>query len=307
MGGSYSVPGIEEPFEFSLTFDFLETTEGWMVEEFEWEVVPVWRVPGPLNRSENSGAVVFSSPGFPGEEVANLTAQAVDRLSGLTTTTRPPYLIVVANQSSAVVSSRAMAVAHSSIRWTGEQFQTGQPWVAVNHGAYLAAEPAGRNSLVLHELTHVVLSPLTTTFVPIWLSEGLAVHFSGEQILGALKPEGKQSVLEGKRLGNLESDFSHPTLFTTVSDDYAYAGAVVSYLCERFGEKAVLEVLAAYRSAMTPEEVNEAYRFAFNGIIQQTIEEKTGRDLTKRLFKEKFGVEFEEIDSGAKAWVRSRW
>lgn len=98
VDGSYRIRGLEGRFEFEGNLKFLESSSQWKLSGIDFEGVPVWRVPGPLTRSVSDGAVVFHPPDFPGEELANLAEEGVDRIGKIATSIRPPYLIVVATE-----------------------------------------------------------------------------------------------------------------------------------------------------------------------------------------------------------------
>lgn len=306
--GSYAIPDMNGKFEFGGSFEFKQSSSLWKLAGISWSGTPLWRVPGPLTRTDSEGAVVFHPPDFPGSEVAGFAAASLDRLGELGMAQGAPYLMVVAAEDyRSVAGARSVAAAMNRLEWTGERFEYGTPYVAIRSSSYLKADPERRKAVIVHELTHAALSRDVSPFTPDWLSEGLAVYYSGDLDLDALKLGGKTSVLEQKKLYDLDGQFGNG-FDPDVRDTYSYAGAVVGMLSERVGEKAMLDMHNYFKTALSAEEINKLYDVPFLlDTVRQLIESEESRDLSEKFLAERFQMSGEDVDTATKEWVRKRW
>lgn len=195
----------------------------------------------------------------------------------------------------------------NQVEWTGERFEYATPYVALRSSRYLKLDPEQRKAVVLHELTHAAASLDVSFFTPDWLSEGLAVYYSGDLDLDALKPEAKTSLLDGKKVYDLDGQFGNG-FDPDISDTYAYAGAVVAMMSDRFGEKAVVDMHNYFKTAMTADEINDLYDVPFLlDTVRKLIESEASRKLSDKWFAERFQISVEEVDKATKEWVRAHW
>ena len=130
--------------------------------------------------------------------------------------------------------------------------------------------PAGQQTILDHEFTHVATRPKTSPFMPAWMDEGIA-QFYGEAAGQGTRAEERQRVHAGTFPNRLPEDwqFSAPP-----NDDiflsYELALSFMAYLSDRFGHDAgakAYEAIAS-RSPMTPGtslyHVEQAYLATFH-------------------------------------------
>jgi len=136
--------------------------------------------------------------------------------------------------------------------------------LGVTFGTVVAMDsPSGRKpgsfnwaETLWHEMNHVYVDTATKHRVPRWFAEGLAVHEEG---LGSpawgdrLTPDVVVALREKKLLpiAQLDRGFVHPEYPEQVIVSYYQAGRICDFIQERWGPKALVEMIHAFAS-LTP-------------------------------------------------------
>lgn len=128
--------------------------------------------------------------------------------------------------------------------------------------------PFGRfnwEHMLRHEFTHTVTMGVTGNRIPHWMTEGLAVHEEPQARSWDWKNALAQRVVDGElfTLQTIDWGFQRPRRGDDRNMAYAQSEWMVEYLEEKFGEKAVPELLAAFRDGKTQDE-------AFTGVLKTT-------------------------------------
>lgn len=131
--------------------------------------------------------------------------------------------------------------------------------------------PFGRfnwEHMLRHEFTHTVSMGVTGNRIPHWMTEGLAVHEEPQARSWDWKNSLAQRVVDGElfTLQTIDWGFQRPRRGDDRNMAYAQSEWMVEYLEEKFGAKAVPELLAAFRNGRTQEE-------AFAGVLKTTPDE----------------------------------
>lgn len=108
------------------------------------------------------------------------------------------------------------------------------------------AASADPGQVVTHELAHAVLAPQTSARTPSWLNEGIALVLSGD--------DRRTEYLTGFTAVPTLAGLSAPDAIARLTGDaqaagYATASAAGFAIVERYGEDALLELLAAFNRA----------------------------------------------------------
>lgn len=300
LSGSYRLKDVtvDLPFSASIRVDPVGE-DGWQLGHLEWELEPAWAVENTVTRTKTPAALIFHPPDFDAAELGTLVAEARSNLGkSLSDVRSKTYLVLVPGDSRDfdLVGGGGAASVTSVHSTKGREFTVSEPWLLVNLGDWEDADPPTRRSLILHEVTHAILTPVTSALVPDWVGEGVAVYFSGEPGLEAFrrKPEELQErslmkMAEGQWRG------------LSVSD-YAISGAAISHLVERFGEKAVLDFLESCDEEQTDEELE---KLSWAMIRHETAREQA-EAIAARLLEKRFDMTLEQLDAAAKDWIRAR-
>lgn len=124
---------------------------------------------------------------------------------------------------------------------------------------YLATDPAGRERVLVHELTHAALAKETSARLPAWLAEGMALHVSGDRriaeaarlITGLVIPDAASAgALTARRSLSLPA-LSKPDAIARLAGPaqgaaYAYSSASAAYIVTRFGERRLRRLYDAF-------------------------------------------------------------
>lgn len=298
VSGSYRLKGVPFDLPFSASIGIEpESDKGWRLLYFNWERAPMWILHEPVQRTQTAAALIFHPPGFDPKELDGLIAEARRNLGkSLSGVGSKTYLVLMPadyDDFQRVGSGSASVSTTQTSR--GREFKTSEPWLIVNPDDWEKADAASRRSLILHEVTHAILATRTSPTVPGWVSEGIAVYFSGDPGLGPVRQEPGE--LEEKSLMEIAGQWESLSV-----EDYALSGAAISVLADRFGEKAVLTFLESFDEEVTDEELEK--------IAESMIPNRTAEDITEavtpRLIQKSFGMSIEQLDAEARAWIRAR-
>lgn len=157
------------------------------------------------------------------------------------------------------------------------------------------ADGPTRRSLILHEVTHAMLAPVTSPVVPDWVVEGVAVYFSSDPGLEVIRRE--PELLQENSLAEIAGQRGRMS-----PSDYAISGAPISHLVERYGEKEVLNFLASFDEEQTDKELDEVD----SAMIRYLETDSQGAAIGVRLLEKQFGITLDQLDTAAKDWIRAR-
>jgi hypothetical protein len=297
LSGSYRLKGI--PADLPISAEIRVEPDGngkWQLRWFNWVRHPVWILHEPVQRTQMPAALIFHPPGFDPRELSGLIAEARTNLGkSLPGVGSKTYLVLMPADHSDFLRVGSGSASVSVTQTTrGREFETSEPWLIVDPRDWEDADPQSRRTLILHEVTHAILAPRTSPMVPDWVSEGIAVYYSGDPGLEPIRREPEE--LDENSL--MEVAHAWPSLSLP---DYALSGAAISVLADRFGEKKVLTFLEAFDEEMTDEELERIARSR----IPSTADDIT-KDLTPRLIQKSFDMSIEQLDAEAKAWIRAR-
>jgi hypothetical protein len=300
LRGTYRLKGIPADLPFTVTI-FVEPRgpDGWRLSRLDWDFAAPWVVKKPVRRTMTPAALIFHPPGFDAAGLGDMVAEArVNLGKSLPDVRSKTYLVLVPQDKSDF--SRAGGNGSASVGTMGtvlgREFEYSEPWLLVNPADWDDLDAAGRHSLVLHEVTHAMLTPITSPLVPNWVSEGIAVHYSGDP--------GLQVILRDPGLLEEESLMAIAgRLFPTMSHaDYAISGAAFSHLTERFGEAAVLDFLESFAAEQTDQEVEHLER----AFVRHLAVRDQGQKIAERLLEKRFGMTLEQLDGAAKDRIRTQ-
>lgn len=299
VSGEYRLKGIPADLPFSASIGIEpEGDEGWRLFYFDWERAPAWILYEPVKRTQTPAALIIHPPGFDPKELDGLITEARGNLGkSLSGVGSKTYLVLMpADRSDFLRVGSGSASVSTTQTSRGREFKSSEPWLIVNPEDWEDADAASRRSLILHEVTHAILASRTSPFVPDWVSEGIAVYFSGDQGLEPIRREPEE--LEENSLMEIGQQWQS----SLSVQDYALSGAAISVLADRFGEKEVLAFLEAFDEEVTDEELEK--------IAQSMIPNHTAgvvtESITPRLIKKSFEMSLEQLDAEAKAWIRAR-
>ena len=154
-----------------------------------------------------------------------------------------------------------------------------------------------------HEMVHAALAPWSRTWMPAWLVEGAAVHWSNENRrdparLAAALATGLtlRSITESVALRDPRDDLQRLDM------QYNLSAETVAYLSERWGSDKLMELYRAY-SLEYPELWHGPYGVDYsdeNGEKKQ----RARFDLTQKLLKRVLGVSVEDLESAVRRRLR---
>lgn len=300
LSGSYRLKDVDVDLPFSAGIRVEPVGEkGWQLGYLEWDLAPAWAVEKPVTRTKTPAALVFHAPGFDATELGALVGEARANLGkSLADVRSKTYLVLVPGDSSDFdrVGGGGAASVTSVQSSRGREFTASEPWLLVNLDDWEDADLPTRRSLVLHEVTHAILAPVTSALVPDWLSEGIAVYYSGDPGLEVMRRQPEE--LQERSLMKM----AEGQLRGLSVSDYAISGAAISHLVDRFGEKAVLDFLESCDEEQTDEELAD---LGSAMIRHLTAREQAGA-IAARLLEKRFDMTLEQLDTAAKDWIRAR-
>lgn len=300
LRGSYRLKDVAVDLPFSASIQVEPVGEdGWQLRYLEWKLDPAWAVENPVTRTKTPAALIFHPSGFDAVELGTLVGEARSNLGkSLPDVGSKTYLVLVPGDSSDYdrVGGGGAASVTSVHSTKGREFTASEPWLLVNLGDWENADPPTRRSLILHEVTHAILTPVTSRLVPDWLGEGVAVYFSADPGLEVIRR--KPEELEERSLMKMaEGQWRGLPV-----SDYAISGAAISHLVERFGEKAVLDFLESCDEEQTDEELERLSR----AMIRHETAREQAESIAARLLEKRFDMTLEQLDAAAKDWIRAR-
>ena len=175
---------------------------------------------------------------------------------------RPRYLVVVARDGESAErlttfirgTDRLAAITDAKVRDDGPAKQVDQVIslrLLVVQSAFAALGPDEQQQVLVHELTHAALTPVTSGRTPAWLNEGIALLLSGDRRVGQAA-----DLVAGGQGGSARrsltlTGLSEPDAIARLSGEsqtaaYAYASAAAHYVADRFGERRLLRLYEAF-------------------------------------------------------------
>ena len=162
-----------------------------------------------------------------------------------------------------------------------------------------------RQSTITHELVHLALSHDARPFTPPWLSEGLAVYYSGQDTADErlrLYEEGQMNSVNLSQLTGLDSLGEHDFIGKTTGYRYIYSGATIRYLIETYGEEQLFAFYRTYANVPAADVKDRMPTFA-TSLTRKAIFKNLGQELTVTNVQAILGITLEELDARVKAWL----
>jgi hypothetical protein len=262
---SYSLAGFDRaPQSFEATYTLVKRPGGWRLADDVDGITPMqmWDLPGLRVLRGRTGMVVGNAPEARMRDYRALADSAVRRVSGVWGTHWSSHVVIVtpstkgefarllsrpADRGLDQVAAITQGVIEPGRRAQGDR-------VVINPNAFTALQASGRRVVITHELTHVAARSLTTSPVPIWLTEGMAdyVGYSGLD----LPPERVASQLltlvragRGPTRLPIEVDFDPSR--SKIGPSYAAAWLAVSRLVNLYGQARVVAFYRGVASSAT--------------------------------------------------------
>lgn len=176
-----------------------------------------------------------------------------------------------------------------------------------------------RQVTVTHELVHLALAADTRPYTPAWLKEGVAVYFSAGDTFDAERELVRRGLdhLDLEQMTRSAALGEHDQVGRQTSDEYLFAGCVVSYLASQHGTEAVLDLYRGF--AHVPP--NMLLALALDGEVRSaavdqlanpgagdvsagTLEGALAVELTRRLVDERFDLTLGELERATGDWLR---
>lgn len=311
IDGRYAVEGLPGELNFRAKMAVKKSSGKWLISGMNWTNAPPWIVAGPFSRTTAGRSIIVHSPDFPAAGLVPLIEQARVRLEPRAVTVADGHLVAVppnADDFHRIGGGIGAAVVITYYEWNGKEFSVKAPFLLVNPKTFSEASPEERRLIVLHEMTHLGLARRTSPFVPSWLSEGLAMHFSEDLPIEVFRED--PSRLDSVSLPDLTRALdlgAHDVLGTRATIEYAFSAATVALLIERNGEDATLEFLSSYQKAFTVSEIKERIPiFSTGGLASRLTLRDLGVEATDRLLSKEFGTSTDQLDGLVKEWIRNR-
>lgn len=305
--GSYVIGGLPNEYLFNGDLTVKKAANKWLIGSLLWDLSPAWAAAGQFVRTETPAAIIFHSPGFPAAELGGLASTALASITAVGTRDKR-YLVVAPGDAQGffAIGGRGGAIAAvlAGYRWTGT-FDVTAPVMIVNAEAYRREDAARRKTIILHEMTHLILARETVPYVPVWFSEGLAMFYSKDIPLEALENNPLNN--SELTLARLTSQFelgAHDIGGQRAPVEYAYSAAAVAFMMERFGEKKVLGLLTGYKD-IDPDRVDKTFLGSGAGADQLEMRD-LGVEVTNELFPKHLSVTLDELDRQVRAWIRGK-
>ena len=166
-------------------------------------------------------------------------------------------------------------------------------------------DPDERQTTITHELVHLVFAQSSRPYTPSWLSEGLAVHYSGEDSTEArtrLFTEGRMNEVDLVELTTLVELGEHDYLGETTNYRYIFSGATIGYLIETFGEQTLLDFYQAY-AELPVQDVEERMPRYQSAYAVEAVFQELSEEFTAQSVQDFFELTLAELDSAVKAWI----
>ncbi len=305
--GGYRIRGLPNEYLFNGDLTVKKAEGRWLIGALLWDLSPAWAAPGQFVRTETPAAIIFHSAGFPAAELGGLASTALASITAVGTRDKR-YLVVAPGDSQGFFAvgghGGAIAAVLAGYRWSGK-FDVTAPVMIVNAEAYRREDAARRKTIILHEMTHLILARETVPYVPVWFSEGLAMYYSKDIPLEALENNPlNNSELTLPRLTSQFELGAHDIGGLRAPVEYAYSAAAVAFMMERFGEKRVLGLLSAYQD-IDPDRVDKTFQGSGAGADQLAMRD-LGVEVTNELFPKHLSMTVEELDRLVRAWIKAK-
>lgn len=257
----YRLRGVPGRFAAHHRLSLVRTSRGWRVRSVAgarrrapWEVAAFRRVP-------SRHFVVLAPPGIDPAAGGLLTAleTGYGRMRGLLVRgrLRRRYLVVATADGAQARRITAgirgvgtlAALTDTEVREAGRERRVAEllsQRLIVIWPNFAAAGPEG-TTVVVHELTHAVLAPLTSGRTPSWLTEGVALYVSDDRRVA----EAARRLAEGGREGLALAELDHPDAIGRLSGEgksaaYAYASSAAYFIVEQYGRDRLLALYDAF-------------------------------------------------------------
>jgi hypothetical protein len=168
-----------------------------------------------------------------------------------------------------------------------------------------AAQIEQRQSTITHELVHLALAQDARPFTPPWLAEGLAVYYAGQDTAADRSRQfnaERLPTLDLTELTRLSSLGIHDAAGETTSYRYLYAGAVIAYLIETYGET---QVFAFYqRYAQVPvTDIQDRLPLYVSPLAQDRTFQALSVEVTEAALAANFDLTLATLDAAVKEWL----
>jgi len=187
--------------------------------------------------------------------IAELAQAAYARFASTYRYTPPPPIRIEVYRSHADFSVRTVGLA--GLGALGVSFGT---TLAFDSPAAKDAGPFNWGSTVWHELAHTFTLGSTDHRIPRWLSEGLSVYEEHRARTGwgfDVTPSFLNAYRKGRLVpvSRMNDGFMHPAYPEQVMFSYYQASLVCDLIARDFGENAIYQMLQAYKSGKTTNDV----------------------------------------------------
>ena len=314
----YTLRGLSDdnPFHYSLRYDFARAGEGWQVTKIAPADNPPFWWTGEVVPREASHFLLFARPesqaDFAALEQEAEAAYAALQAKGLPLEPRYVAYFTATQQDFTTLTgrtSRYLGMALSRYEFLGNAITTTNRAFFINGASFRenagAVRPGERQTTITHELVHLALAAQTRPFTPPWLVEGLAVYLSedtGGAMRQRLATSGRLNTLSLAELTRAGALGEHDLTGERASDEYTFAGETIAYLVERFGKA---KVLAFYRSyaAVPASSVTASLPQSGGSTTANDGFAGLSASLTESAVPQFFGVSLAQLDSDVKAWL----
>lgn len=156
--------------------------------------------------------------------------------------------------------------------------------------AFRVLDPAGRLSVVTHELTHAALAKVTSGRTPAWLLEGVALYVSEDSRTDSAARLLESAAPAVRRTLSLRA-LSRPDAIGRLSGAtqeaaYAYSSAAAFYIVERYGRRRYLALYDAFND--------------------DTLRGGAGAALTDRALGRVLRIPLTRLERELRLWIRTR-
>lgn len=257
--GHYSLAGFDRsPRTFTTAFTFVPGAGGWRIAADGDGVTTsqVWDLPGMRVVHGRTSIVVGNDAPARMRSYRDDADAGVARVSAVWGRRWSSHVVLVTPatvaQFAALLGRTGDTgldqVAAITIGSTLAGTSAGGDRVVVNPDTFADLQPAGRQVVVTHELTHVAVRSSTTRATPLWLSEGLA-DYVGYLGLDLPRTRVAAPLLARVRAGTaprrLPTDADFDPAHARIAPAYAAAWLACSRLADRYGQA---RLVAFYRA-----------------------------------------------------------
>jgi hypothetical protein len=177
--------------------------------------------------------------------------------------------------------------------------------IFINGAAFMSDPAQDRQQTIAHELTHLVLAPVTMPYTPAWVSEGAAMYVTGDFPQAVIAQWYREQAPQSVDLATLSAHTSFGEDNMTehqTSIDYAYSAYLTRYLAERYGKDAFFDFYESFADVPF-EEIEPHLPDPADGQALDAVM----RDLAQRFAHENvqaaFGIDLETLEREFEAWL----